>query len=343
MKIIQVGSGNWGRSWMEYIKNDPECELVALVSRPGKNLELAKEKLGIPDEICYSDYDEALKLDCDLVVIALPHKLHLEYARKAVEAGKNVVIEKPLCEDLEEAKQFRDYVATKPGQHVFVSQNFRFRKQFWQIKSSFGEDGIGRPQWADVVFRQGLSHRPENSENNWKTDSWRGEQVSILFLESAIHFFDMMRFLCDSNVKDVYAIAWEPYWGKIGDYQSSMVILQFENGFKVNFDVSLCSIGFETGWQCNWMIQTDLGAAEWKYDGPVDLVMSYETEGRDLKEEFYFPGQDRAGVLNELKKGIKGEPCAVPTVEDNLNSLAISFAAMKSIEEQRVVSMSEVL
>ena len=122
MKIIQVGSG-------------------------GPNLDAAKEKWGIPDEVCCTDYDEALKREADLVIVALPHKFHIPYAKKAVEAGKNVLIEKPLTDNIQEAEEFLEFMKGR-NERAFVSQNYRFRPQLWQMKASFGDDGIGRPAWA---------------------------------------------------------------------------------------------------------------------------------------------------------------------------------------------------
>lgn len=77
MKVIQVGSSGWAAGWLEYIHNEPDCELVALVSRGGPSLAAAQEKWGIPDDICYTDFDEALKCSADLVIVALPHKFHV--------------------------------------------------------------------------------------------------------------------------------------------------------------------------------------------------------------------------------------------------------------------------
>ena len=57
----------------------------------------------------------------------------------------------------------------------------------------------------------------------------------------------------------------------------------------------------------------------------------------------YFPGKDRAGVLHDIKGQLEGKAGCVPSVSDNLNSLAVSFAALKSIAEDRPVAMSEVL
>ena len=70
--------------------------------------------------------------------------------------------------------------------------------------------------------------------------------------------------------------------------------------------------------------------------------MSLGLEGH-LSEDFYFPGKDRAGVLKEVMRELKGEPGAVPTVFDNIQSLAVSFAVLKSIDEDRTVELSEIL
>ena len=341
MKIIQVGSGGWAKGWLEFIHADPDCELTALVSRGGSSLEEAKARYNLEDSRCFSDFSQALKLDCDVVLIALPHRLHLEYAMEAVRAGKNVLIEKPLCESMEDAARFVEFMGGR-RERAWVSHNFRFRKQLWQMRASLGPAGIGTPQWADVSLRLGMSGAKDDPAAAWQRVSWRQGQASLLFLESAIHHFDMMRFLSGSNASSVYATAWTPAWGGVDTPLSTMAVVEFENGFKASYNASIRSIGFETGWQGNWLLQTDKGAVRWEYDGENRLEMGDGAAGA-LAESFYFAGQDRCGVLNELKRQLRGEPGAVPDAADNLNSLAISFAALKSLKEQRKILLSEIL
>lgn len=341
MKIIQVGSSGWAAGWLEYIHNEPDCEMVALVSRGGPNLEAAKEKWGIPDEICCTDYDEALKREADLVIVALPHKFHIEYARKAVLAGKNVLIEKPLCDNLQEAKEFLRFMEGR-RERAWVSQNYRFRPQLWQMKASFGEQGIGEPCWANLVFRHGITNEKNSEKTAWMRKDWRREQTSLLMLEVAIHHFDMLRFISGSNVKNVYARGWNPEWSDINGIGAAFVLLEFENGFKANYSVTEKSIGFPTGYQCDWIMQTDKGSVKWENDEPNQLAMAVGVEGA-LREAFDFPGKDRAGVLHDIIGQLQGRSGAVPTVFDNINSLAVSFAVLKSIEEDRTVSIDEIL
>ncbi|HAJ64996.1 MAG TPA: hypothetical protein DCM61_00215, partial [Clostridiales bacterium] len=84
------------------------------------------------------------------------------------------------------------------------------------------------------------------------------------------------------------------------------------------------------------------GAVIWENDEPNRLDMSLGLTGQ-LRDDFYFPGKDRAGVLKEVMRELRGEEGAVPTVFDNIHSLAVSFAVLKSIEEDRTVELSEIL
>lgn len=341
MKVIQVGSSGWAAGWLEYIHNEPDCEMVALVSRGGASLDKAKALWSIPDELCYTDFEKALECEADLVIVALPHRFHIEYAKKAVLSGKNVLIEKPLCDNLDEAQDFLKFMAGRK-EKAWVSQNYRFRPQLWQIKASFGEDGIGNPSWANVVFRHGISNEKNSEKTAWQRKDWRQEQTSLLLLEVAIHHFDMLRFISDSNVKSVYAQGWNPEWSDLNGLGAAFVLLEFENGFRANYSVTEKSIGFPTGYQCDWIMQTDKGSVRWENDEANRLDMSVGIEA-NLCEDFEFPGKDRAGVLRDIAAQLKGESGNVPSVFDNINSLAVSFAVLKSIEEKRPVQMSEIL
>ena len=271
----------------------------------------------------------------------MPHKYHIPYAKKAVLAGKNVLIEKPLTDDLNEAKEFLRFMEGRK-EKAFVSQNYRFRPQLWQMKASFGEDNIGQPAWANVTFRHGLTNEKNSEKTAWQRKDWRLEQTSLLLLEVAIHHFDMLRFVSGSNVKNVYARGWNPAWSDLNGVGSAFVLLEFENGFKANYSVTEKSIGFPCGYQANWIMQTDRGAVIWENDEPNRLDMSLGLTGQ-LRDDFYFPGKDRAGVLKEVMRELRGETGAVPTVFDNIHSLAVSFAVLKSIEEDRTVELSEIL
>ncbi len=337
---MQIGSGGWGDSWLEYISNNGGCELAGMISRGGANLENAKRKYGLKDSQCHTSAAEGLKAPADLVIVTVPHPWHIEYAKMAVEAGKNVLIEKPLSNDFGKAREFAAFLKGR-DEKVWVSQNYRFRKNLWDLKASLGESGVGNIAWMDVLFRYGSTSARLDPANEWERASWRDKQFSLLLEEIAIHHFDIMRFLTGSNARLIDCKGFSPYWNDLNGVECVFANIELENGAYVNYSSSMKAIGLNTGWMGSYTVQTDKGAVYM-----TESEIRYEP-GRDekggLKAAPGFPGTDRDGVLNELKKGVVGGECAVPTIFDNLNSYAMVCAAEISAAENRPVELDELL
>ena len=118
MKLAILGSGMIVHDALYAIEPLKEIEKNAILVREhsldkGKAL---KEKYNIKE--VYTDYDELLeKADIDTVYIGLVNNVHYEYAKKALEKGKHVILEKPLVGTYEEAKDLMD-IAKKNNLYV---------------------------------------------------------------------------------------------------------------------------------------------------------------------------------------------------------------------------------
>ena len=102
MKVLQVGAGGFGRTWLAALADEPTAEQVALVDQDPAAL-----SDGIPG---YVDLDEALRDESpDIAVVVVPPDAHREVAERCLAAGVPVLVEKPLagtradCEALIEA------------------------------------------------------------------------------------------------------------------------------------------------------------------------------------------------------------------------------------------------
>lgn len=81
------------------------CEIRAVAGRKSHRLEILCERFGVPHAI--QDYEALLADDqIDAVVVATPHPLHVRWGIRALEAGKHVLMQKPLCAKREEADRF---------------------------------------------------------------------------------------------------------------------------------------------------------------------------------------------------------------------------------------------
>ena len=142
LRIIQIGSGGWGLSWLRFIHESSEWELAGLVSRGGSNLDQAREQFAIPPSKCFTDLEQALKIDANAVLIAVPQHLHAAVAQQALLAGKHVLCEKPLSDTFEGAKAVARFADTT-DRKLCVVQNFSYRHGLWQLKAVI-EQSLGR-------------------------------------------------------------------------------------------------------------------------------------------------------------------------------------------------------
>lgn len=148
----------------------------------------------------FADYRALLELTPDIAVICLPHHLHREAGLTAAAAGSHILMEKPLAHTLEDAHAIVDGCR----QHgVLLSVGFvhRYRTEFQQAHQLIASGQIGTPTLAcDNFCSQGGGHVP-----GWV---WKKQQAGGgVLMYGGIHSIDRLRWLLDSEVKEVFARA----------------------------------------------------------------------------------------------------------------------------------------
>lgn len=88
----------------------------------------------------YTDYDELLQSDIDTVYCALPNSLHYSFSKKALENGKNVIIEKPITAN---SKELEDLIETanKKNLMIFEAMNLHYTPAFLSLKEDLKKLG----------------------------------------------------------------------------------------------------------------------------------------------------------------------------------------------------------
>ena len=96
VKFGLIGFGAWGNCHSQAIVKTTDAELVAIAAKSESTCQSARE--AFPDAEVYSDYRQLLaRADVDIVDIVLPSFLHHEVTSTALNAGKHVLLEKPMC------------------------------------------------------------------------------------------------------------------------------------------------------------------------------------------------------------------------------------------------------
>ncbi len=155
---------------IEYMRN-PAARITALCDRdPGLARERARD-WGCGEIHIDDDPDRTLaRDDVDLVEILVPHHLHQQLALKAIEAGKIVSLQKPMCVSLAEA-DILVAAAETSGRPFRVFENFIFHPPVAKARALIEEGAIGEPQSIR------LKSNPGKSRTAWvvpkEADAWR--------------------------------------------------------------------------------------------------------------------------------------------------------------------------
>ncbi|MBQ9615255.1 MAG: Gfo/Idh/MocA family oxidoreductase, partial [Selenomonadaceae bacterium] len=119
MKLAILGTGFIVKEGaLTALKDVPEIETTAIFSRPKSKsvAEALAADYSIPN--VYTDYDELLAdPDIDFVYVGLINSVHYEYTKKALLAGKNVIVEKPFASAAAEVRELRDLALAR---HLYV-------------------------------------------------------------------------------------------------------------------------------------------------------------------------------------------------------------------------------
>ena len=333
LKMIQVGTGGWGKSWLGFLDKAPDWEVSALVSRGGDNLEQARAVAGLPESACYQNLDDALATDADAVLVTIPHHLHVGAARRALKAGKHVLCEKPFSSDFAEARELVAFAETT-DRVLAISQNFRYRLGLHQLKAltTAGAGSIDSMQVELRVPQGGAQGK------TWRTELGQ----SPLLLEILIHQVDMARYLCGSDPVGVLCRAWNPSWSLTDTPVSADVLVDYDNGIRLSYSGTWASRGKRTSWDGEWRIRYENAFATWSGED-VDLFSEGNESNPPIPTVPEFPGHDRDGVLVDFAKAVRGQAPFPTSGKGNLASLAIIFAAIKSSKESRWVGIEEIM
>ena len=189
LRLAVIGAGAMGRDHIRYIQDDPDARLVA-VADPMPAAEQTAKDAGVP---WFVDYREML--DCtalDGVVIASPNNLHVPMARDTVAHGIPTLVEKPISDDLDDARAFADE-ARASGVPVLVGQHRRHNPKVRRAKEIIESGALGRIVTVAVLY------------NLYKPDTyydipWRRAKGAGPILVNMVHDVDLMRYLIGEPV-----------------------------------------------------------------------------------------------------------------------------------------------
>ena len=159
---------------LEGIRRTSLAEVVAVASRDRARAEAYADERGIPR--AHGRYEDLLAdPDVDVVYIALPNALHVEWTIRALEAGKHVLCEKPLSRDPAEVARAFD-VANRAGRVLMEGFMYRHQPQVKRLKELVEEGAIGELRLVRAQFSFTLTR---TEDVRWLPDLGGGSLLDV--------------------------------------------------------------------------------------------------------------------------------------------------------------------
>jgi myo-inositol 2-dehydrogenase/D-chiro-inositol 1-dehydrogenase len=241
MRFGVIGYGAFGRLHAQSISRVGDAALVAICARSDEAA--ASAAVEFPGVTVHRDY-RALVQDpsVDVVDVVTPNHSHAEIGVAALDAGKDLLLEKPMANTVGDCDRLIA-AARRNGRLISVGHELRLSTQWGTIKRLIDEGAIGAPRYANLsLFR----HPYREGAGGWR---YAADRVGSWILEEPVHFYDLLMWYFEgagdpSAVRAVgNSSGRDAVSGRPGMYDNFSSVLTFPGGRYATITQSLA--GFE--------------------------------------------------------------------------------------------------
>lgn len=222
LKIGIVGVGNIADIHAQALNESSNAELASVYSRNENNVRNFGEKYNIS---WYTDWESFISdKNLDVVSICSPNGTHLDYGKKAAEAKKHVVVEKPIEVTIKRAQQLID-ACEKNDVKLAVIYQSRFLDSISDLKKQFDQNKLGKLFMGDAYIKW------FRSQEYYDSGAWRGT-IALdgggVLINQAIHTVDLLQWLM-GDVETIFAQT-GTFTHELEGEDNAVAVLRFKNG-----------------------------------------------------------------------------------------------------------------
>jgi predicted dehydrogenase len=320
-KLAIVGFGGMGNWHRELIEGIDHLTVKGVMDIKKERQDYARE-LGL---VAYDSLDAILEdQEIELILCATPNDVHKEIVIQALQAGKNIVCEKPATIY---STDFEEMMAAQKTSRLFIHQNRRWDEDYLTVKKILDEDLLG-PVFAIESRVHGSRGIPGD---------WRGtkEQGGGMVLDWGVHILDQALQMIDGKVKKVYATTTHVTNEIVDDGFTTH--LYFENGLVYTLEVGTNNFISLPRW---YVLGRDGSAVirDWDLSGEMVRVT-------DWNKNDAVPVKTAAGLTKTMaprtEETIATEP--LPIVHSDIRDYYRNVMATMDGREEQKVKNEEVL
>jgi len=225
MRYALIGCGRISPNHIMAAKNN-NLDFVAMCDLDTEMMEEKTEKFGLDSVHQYTDYQEMLEKEKpELVAIATWSGEHARIALDCLDAGCNVIVEKPIALSLADA----DRIITKANEKnlkVCANHQNRFNKSIQKIRTALEAGRFGKMFYGTATIRW------NRNRDYYKQAPWRGtwEEDGGALMNQCIHNIDLLRWMMGDEVDTVYGMTDRLDHPYIDCEDLGIAVIKFKNG-----------------------------------------------------------------------------------------------------------------
>ncbi len=333
LRIGLIGAGRIGKIHADNLSTRiPEAELCAIADIALPAAQELGSHLNVPTVV--QDYQLLLRdPGIQAVVICSATDTHSVIMEQAAKAGKHIFCEKPIDFDL--GKIDRALAAVdQAGVKLQVGFNRRFDPNFSRVHEVVSSGKIGQPQILRITSRD-----PAPPPLDYVKVS------GGMFLDMTIHDFDMARYLVGSQVTRVYAtggVLIDQQIGRVGDLDTAVVVLNFDNGAIGVIDNSRQAV---YGYDQRVEVFGSAGAVSVANNTPDNAVISDTVGVHGARPLYFFLERYVDSYRIEMQAFVDSvlqDKTPPATGQDGRVAVLLGLAAGRSLKEHRPVDVKEI-
>lgn len=331
VRVGIIGAGRIGRLHAENLARKAGVQVKAISDIFPDQVRNWAESIGVA--YVSGDYKELLAdPEIDALLVCSPTDTHVNIIKEAAQAGKAVFCEKPVSFDW---RLTEEAIATAEtaGVPLQIGFNRRFDPNFRTVREWVEAGKIGAVHMVKITSRDPSPPSPEYVRSS-----------GGLFVDMAIHDFDMARYLSGSDITEVYAtggVLIDPMIGEAGDIDTALISLKFANGAFGVIDNSRKAVyGYDQ--RVEVFGADGCVSADNDYPSSAQLL---DANGVHREKPLYF-FLERYSVsyhreLEDFFAAVRGEREVPVDGNDGLQAELAAHAALKSLKEGRPVRLAE--
>jgi UDP-N-acetylglucosamine 3-dehydrogenase len=325
LKIGVIGTGAMGRNHARVCAELENVELVGIADNDKDIVEKIAHRFDVP---AFTDYKKLLP-QTEAVIIATPTITHFDIALEAINAGKHILVEKPVCDTVEKGKKLIKK-ANDAGVVLSVGHIERYNPVV-----SFMKNAMNKGHFGELIALS--SKRVSNFPG-------RIRDVGVIF-DFGVHDIDIMRYLA-GEVKSVYAKA-DRFNTKIKYEDHATIMINFSNGLcgviEVNWLTPMkirklgltCDTSFVEADFINQSIQTSTSSFDKVDDANLyDIPIQNQLKTIELQKKEPLKNE----IFDFVEAIIKNKEPLVTGI-DGVKAIEIAEAAVTSAESGKVITI----